>query len=413
MSAALSFEPGEPQGSGLPGDQDGDGWDGDGAQQGLYVTMPAEELTLDGFAEDGRADTMAPGPLLAMILGAVAGVDGEGLAGLSDDQLIGFLSGTRRMESQMAWAKMAALAEFASRPRRQDFAADEVAAAFNVTWLSAAGEIAYARTVKRRLPVTFAALGAGKLYPVHVKIIEEVTAILSDEDAVIADAELAEAAQSKTYGELRRAATRLVLRLDPEAVRKRKEKARGQARVRSFREESGNAGITGREMPSVEVLASMHHVEDRARALREAGVPGTWEELKVRATLDLLQERDSRPAPHDGADDSEGAGTDASGHPAADEGPTIGAMITITVPHTVLGGEAGPPGEVAGFGIIDHRDTQDLMAAASANPATRWCVTVLNPDGTAAAHGCAAGSRPWPQGQGPQGPCLCAACWSS
>ena len=135
MSAALSFEPDEPPGSGLPGS----GWSQDeGAPQGLYVTLPAEELTLEGFAEDGRADTMAPGPLLAMVLGTVAGEDGEGLAGLSDDQLIGFLSGTRRMESQMAWAKMAALAEFASRPRRQDFAADEVASAFNVTWLSAA-----------------------------------------------------------------------------------------------------------------------------------------------------------------------------------------------------------------------------------------------------------------------------------
>jgi hypothetical protein len=206
MSAALSFEPDEPQGSGLPGS----GWSQDeGAPQGLYVTLSAEELTLEGFAEDGRADTMAPGPLLAMVLGAVAGEDGEGLAGLSDDQLIGFLSGTRRMESRMAWAKMAALAELASRPRRQDFAADEVASAFNVTWLSAAGEIDYARTVKRRLPVTFAALGAGKLHPVHVKIIEEVTGILSDQDAAIADAELAGAAQSKTYGELRRAATRL------------------------------------------------------------------------------------------------------------------------------------------------------------------------------------------------------------
>src|SRR6266568_3245544 len=144
MSAALSFEPDEPQGSGLPGDAE------EGIQQGLYVTLPAEELTLEGFAEDGRADTMAPGPLLAMVLGAVAGDDGKGLAGLSDDQLIGFLSGTRRMESRMAWAKMAALAELASRPRRQDFAADEVAAAFNVTWLSAAGEIDYARTVQRR-----------------------------------------------------------------------------------------------------------------------------------------------------------------------------------------------------------------------------------------------------------------------
>src|ERR1700761_3289475 len=266
MSAALSPVPGEPQGSGRPGS----GWSQDeGAPQGLYVTLPAEELTLEGFAAGGRADTMAPGPLLAMILGTVAGEDGEGLAGLSDDQLIGFLSGPRRMESQMAWAKMAALAEFASRPRRQDFAADEVASAFNVTWLSAAGEIDYARTVKRRLPVTFAALGAGKLYPVHVKIIEEVTSILSDEDAAIADEKLAEAASSKTYGELRRAATALVLKLDPDAVRKRKERARREAHVRSFREESGNAGITGREMSSVEVLASMQNVETRAQALRD------------------------------------------------------------------------------------------------------------------------------------------------
>src|SRR5215469_7714004 len=234
MSAVLPFEPDEPQGSGLPGDAD------EGVQPGLYVTLPAGELTLEGFGEDGRADTMAPGPLLATILGALAGEDGHGLAGLSDDQLIGFLSGTRRMESQMAWAKMAALAEFASRRRRQNFAADEVASAFGLTWLSAAREIEYARTVTRRLPVTFAALGAGRIHPVHVKIIEEITSVLSEEDAAVADEKLAAAAQSKTYGELRAVATRLVLRLDPEAVRKRKEQACGHARVRSFREESGN-----------------------------------------------------------------------------------------------------------------------------------------------------------------------------
>jgi hypothetical protein len=394
MSAALSPVPDEPEGSGLPGD----GWSqDDGAAQGLYVTLPAEELTLEGFAGGGRADTMAPGPLLAMVLGVVAGEDGEGLAGLSDDQLVGFLSGTRRMESRMAWAKMAALAELASRPRRPDFAADEVASAFHLTWLSAAGEIDYARTVKRRLPVTFAALGAGRLHPVHVKIIEETTGILSDEDAAVADEVLAGMAQSKTYTELRRAAARLVLKLDPDAVRKRKEQARRGATVRSFREESGNAGITGRELPSAEVLASMQHVEDRARALRDAGAPGTWEELKVRATLDLLQERDSRRAL--GAKDDSSADS-----PAADAGPSIGANITITVPHTALGGDAGPPGEVAGFGITDHADTRDLIAAAARNPATRWCVTVLNPGGTAAAHGCAAGPRRWPPGQGPPGP---------
>jgi hypothetical protein len=119
---------------GCPGDRAA-GDEAEGIPQGLYVTLPAEELTLDGFAGDGRAGTMAPGPLLAVVLGAVAGEGGKGLAGLSDDQPSGFLSGTRRMESQMAWAKMAALAEFASRPRRQDFAADEIASAFQLTWL--------------------------------------------------------------------------------------------------------------------------------------------------------------------------------------------------------------------------------------------------------------------------------------
>src|ERR1043166_7034239 len=182
MSAALFSEPEEPAGSGLAGD----GWDGEeGIPQGLYVTAPAQDLTLEGFAQDGRADTMAPGPLLAMVLDTVAGPDGAGLAGLSDDQLIGFLSGARRMESRLAWAKMAALAEFSSRPRRQDFAADEVAAAFRLCWLSAAGEIQYSQAVSRRLPVTFAALAAGTIDPVHVKIIEDRTSILSDEDKML------------------------------------------------------------------------------------------------------------------------------------------------------------------------------------------------------------------------------------
>jgi hypothetical protein len=402
MSAALSPEPDEPSGSGPPGD----GWDGDeGIPQGLYVTLPAEELSLEGFAQGGQVDTMEPGPLLGVVLDAVAGENGAGLAGLSDDQLVGFLSGSRRMASRLEWARMAALAEFAARPRRHDFAADEVAAAFGLTWLSAAGEIEYARIVARRLPVTFAALAAGRLDAAHVKIIEDIISILSDEDAAIADQILAGAARSKTYAQLRAAANRLVLKLDPEAVRKRKETARGEARVRSFREGSGNAGISGREMPSVEVLASMQHVEERARELRAAGVPGTWEELKVRATLDLLQERDSRPVSSEPpATGGDGLAPDA-GEPGGpgNGGPSVGAMVTITVPATAMTSDIGPPGELDGFGILDHADTRDLVAAAARNPATRWCLTVLNPDGTAAAHACAAGPRPWKSGQWPPG----------
>jgi hypothetical protein len=371
MSAALSSGPEEPAGSGLPGERDEHGRDADeGIPQGLYVTLPAQELTLEGFAEGGRADAMAPGPLLAMVLGAVAGEDGEGLAGLSDDQLIGFLAGTRRMASRLAWARMAALAEFASRPRRADFAAGEVAAAFHLTWLPAAGEIGYAQAVAGRLPVTFAALAAGRLHPVHVKIIEEFTSVLSDEDAAAAEEKLAVMAASRTYGELRRAAGRLVLRLDPEAARKRKERARREARVRSFREESGNAGITGRELPSVEVLASMQHVEDRARALRDAGVPGSWEELKVRATLDLLQERDSRPAPGGPAAGGTGDGGGPRPWPPAQSPPGHGPPGHGPPGHGPPG--HGPPGHgPPGHGPPGPRGLLDLLGITDLTPLAR------------------------------------------
>ena len=35
-------------------------------EQGLFVCLPAEELTLAGFAQNGRSDTMVPGALLAI-----------------------------------------------------------------------------------------------------------------------------------------------------------------------------------------------------------------------------------------------------------------------------------------------------------------------------------------------------------
>ena len=66
--------------------------------------------------------------------------------------------------------------------------------------------------------------------------------------------------------------------------------------MRRFREDSGNAGMVARELPPDEVLASWQHVEQRALDLRAAGIPGTLQELRVQAYLDLLQERDSRLA---------------------------------------------------------------------------------------------------------------------
>ena len=64
------------------------------------MTLPAEQLALSGFAQGGASDTMAPGPLLATVVHTVTGEDGSGLAGLSDDQLMGIISAARRLESR-------------------------------------------------------------------------------------------------------------------------------------------------------------------------------------------------------------------------------------------------------------------------------------------------------------------------
>ena len=448
-----------------PGPDDGepDGFpldeDAPGPEQGLYITLPAEHLTLAGFNQGGASDTMAPGPLLATVVHTVTGEDGSGLAGCSDDQLMGIISAARRQQSRDEWTVMAAVGEFARRAGpgvEGEFAADELAAELHMSQQSAAGQMDFATEVARRLPATFAALGAGQIHPVHLRIIEEAARFLSDADAAKADAFLAGAAPGMTFGELRYAARKLVLKLDPDTDRKRKEAAKREAHVRRFQEESGNGGMVARELPCDEVLASWQHVEQRALDLRAAGVPGTLQDLRVRAYLDLLQERDSRavpagvvpaasgaagqdqPAPgqpasdqpppdtdppgppgtgprpdgRDGSDGSDGPGSGPGGRdgpgpaprpgPGPGAGPSLAALVTITIPLTTCQGRSDTPGEADGYGILDGDDARDLAAAAARHPRTRWCVTALNPDGTAAAHACLPGRHP-PPGTGPPG----------
>ena len=350
---------------------------------------------------------------------------------------MGFVAAARRMESWVTWHSMAAVQEFgrraAARGPRGEFAADELADELHLTYNGAAGQMAYAQAVAERLPRCFAALGAGRIHPVHLRIIEEETSILSAADAARADAELAELAGTVTYGKLRAAAGKLVLKLDPDAVRRRKEAARRVAEVRRFREQSGNAGLTAREMPSAEVIASWQHLDQRAADLRDAGYPGTLDELRVRAMLDLLQERDSRtelahqddtgPGAEDASPGRDGtgpgeaepvqagrrpgrAGEGTPGQAGKDTGPSVAAQVTITVPWTAQQDGSADPAEVDGFGLIDNTDARDLLAAAARNSHTRWCVTFLHPDGTAAAHGCIPGRhhRPDPPAAARPGP---------
>jgi hypothetical protein len=352
----------------------------------------------------------------------------------------------------------AAVAGLPGSPKIREFAAEALAPDLHVTWQTAADQITYACTVAARLPLTFAALKAGKIHPVHLRIAEDETAYLDQKFLAEADAKLAEAAQSRTFGAFRYYAHRVILKLDPESALRRKNEARKDARVRPFREASGNAGISARELPPDQALASWQHIDQRARDLRAAGVPGTLQQLRVQACLDLLQERDSRITPpgpgHDtypgsldhlddcgdtddsgdlddlgdtddlgdsdgpgetgGTGDSDGpdgnggpgrgprngpagpgpgAGK-AAGGSGSGSGPSLAAQVTLTIPWGTWQGTSDTPGEASGFGLLDPETARDLLAAAARHAGTRWCYTVLHPDGTAAAHACAPGRHP-------------------
>jgi hypothetical protein len=409
----------------------------DGQQQGLFLSVPAGHFDPDRFAQSGPAAEMPPDALLATIMDTVTSPDGPGVAGLGDDQLIGVIAAGRRLESRAAWYVLAAEAEFTARSTSEEFgpqfAADELACELHLTAGSAARQMDYADTVTARLPQCLAALRDGRMHPVHLRIIEEETRIVSAQDAAKAGTVLAGIAGPLTSGKLRSAAHRLVLELDPESAARRKDAARRDALVRPFREDSGNAGLTGRELPPDEVLASWQHIEQRALDLRAAGVPGTLQELRVRGYLDLLQEHDTRlgPAVPDPAGDPAAASTERTAEPGAQPddghgpdgndgdpgpgsgsgpagssstgrrpgpgpGPSLAALVSITIPWSTYTGRADGLADVGGLGVTDAADAHDLAAAAGRDPRTRWCVTVLNPDGTAAAHGCVPGRHPPP-----------------
>ena len=93
--------------------------------------------------------------------------------------------------------------------------------------------------------------------------------------------------------QLARKAAALEMKLNPEAVAARRERARrdGQ-RVEARREASGNASLAGRELDTADVLASKAYLDAVAARLRQAGIPGSLDRLRALALTDLTQGRD-------------------------------------------------------------------------------------------------------------------------
>jgi hypothetical protein len=358
------------------------------------------------FAEDGAGDVMAPSPFLAALTEqAVADV-----TALSDNELVGVLRASRRQVAREQYKQVLAAAEFGRR--RQ--AAFEGALARGVPAGCAAGgfpgeELAIELTVSRaeaghlvddsidlvgRLPRTLAGMAAGLIDAERAGWIAMYTRFLSPADTVRADEVLAAEAPQLQAEQLYRKASALEKKLNPEAALARKQHGRREQRVEVRSEASGNASLAGRELEVSDVLAAKAHLDTIAARLRERGLSGSLDQLRAIAMLDLTAGRNplDRIPPEPGnpvESEDQPQGQARSGCPAP-----LPALVNLIVPAGTLLGFSAAPAQGGTWGLLDRDDTRAVVTAAAAHPATRWCVTLTGPDGTALAHGCARGPRP-------------------
>ena len=261
-----------------------------------------------GFASGGVWDKALPGPGLAEAADAAAG-PARGYGDTSDDELIGILGGWQRIESWAAAGRLSAVAELIRRrPGTHGdratcsgipaswgkFCADEVAVALSISRWAAERTTALARDLATCLPATNRALGEGVIDAYKAQVIAEATRVLDDAATAEAEASVfASGVAGKTPGQIRALIARAVLKADPAGAKKRREQAQRDARVELWREDAGTAAICGFGLPPDAALAADQEITARAKDLKAAGVPGTTDQLRVRAYLDALLGQDS------------------------------------------------------------------------------------------------------------------------
>jgi HNH endonuclease len=241
-------------------------------------------------------------------------------------------------------------------------------------------------------------LRAGRIDRARAVVFAEELVLLSGVEARAIALVLIRPAEKMTTSQLRAAIRALILATCPgskeERDRKRAERARRQARVEIWPEPSGNAALAGRELPVSDAIAADQRLTEIARKLKDAGVPGTIDELRAVVYRALLTGRDlDTLLPGDGDPTGPDEPLTPRWRPAPGELAGLSGTVNLTMPLASWTGTSEAPGEAAGYGPLDASDCRDLadgLAAAGKN--VKWCLTITDLDGRAVAHGCARAS---------------------
>jgi hypothetical protein len=402
---------------------------------------------LCGFAAGGQWDACPPSAALALALEEASGPEWL-CPGASRDEMFGLLRQWQALESRAVAGKLGILRALIREDDQPlpggGYHGDlpegwtkslthEVAAALSMPAVSADRLMWLAWDLEGRLPGAGGLLADGKLTFSKAKAVSEALQQLTSEDVALAEAMILPDLPGKTYGQVVKLAVQAAITVDPESATRRREDAeRNLSRVTMFREESGAAALSGRDLPTDQTLAAHASVCARAQEYEESGAfPDgiRMDQYRVAAYLDLLNgiAADVRVAsgtlpgtcddagsgrtadddehgddPDDGAPGGEGPGGPRHGGPAGgsqpdgDAGPDVAAsprLADLVLPLATLLGLAERPGGGHGLGPLDPALCRELAVAAAGSPDSRLCVTVTDADGIAVGHGCARAAR--------------------
>jgi hypothetical protein len=260
--------------------------------------------SLASFASRGGVDALRPSALLALAAEAAAG-NGWRCPGATADERVGLVRAFAALESWAAAGKLGTIAEMVrsdDAPRRaggrhgdlpdtwSPSLRHELALALACSVQSAETTTWLAWELQARLPGIGALLAAGTLTLAKARAVVEAFQYLTDADATIAEAMILDQLRGKTYPQVVRIAEQAALTVDPELAERRRLQAQKYARVTCFREQSGAACLSGRELPPDETLRAMASVNARAQEYEDSGAFGAtpMDQLRSYAYLDLL-----------------------------------------------------------------------------------------------------------------------------
>jgi hypothetical protein len=284
------------------------------------------------------AAKLAPGPALVEQLAAIAAERLDCAAQIALAAQWTRVTSWAEAQNMRAWS--GALAGGDAESDR--LVAQEIAVATRTSIGSALDRAAMVRQVDAGLEPALAELTAGRMSLAHLRALADATRTLTDSHTVAAVVERVVPKASErawTPGELRTAARRAVLTLDPDGAARRHRVAAANSNVRLCREEDDMATLVATaDAPTAERI--MNHIEQAARDLRRRGDGRPLGVLRVAALADAVL----------------GAGPDAH----AGRAGRSGAEILVTVDMTTLLGLAETPGELAGYGPINAGLAREL-----------------------------------------------------